>query len=325
MPINILMPALSPTMEKGNLAKWLKKEGDTVKSGDVIAEIETDKATMEVEAVDEGMLAKIVVPEGTADVPVNELIARDRRRGRGPEERQRAARRRAPPAPAKADAPQPQQPRRGGAEPQPARGRAGCRAGAGSAAAQAAEAERRPGRAARVVRLAARQAHRQGSRASTSPRSRAPARMAASSSATSRRRSPAARAKARRRPRPRRLRLPPRRSPPPRRLARCRTTQVKALFEPGSYEEVPHDDMRKTIARRLRRGQADDPAFLPHLDCELDALLALREQINAAAPKDKDGKPAYKLSVNDFVIKALALALQRVPDANVVLDRGRAC
>jgi pyruvate dehydrogenase E2 component (dihydrolipoamide acetyltransferase) len=75
MPIDIRMPALSPTMEKGNLAKWLKKEGDTVKSGDVIAEIETDKATMEVEAVDEGTLAKILVPEGTADVPVNEVIA----------------------------------------------------------------------------------------------------------------------------------------------------------------------------------------------------------------------------------------------------------
>src|SRR5437016_4691537 len=75
MPISILMPALSPTMEKGNLAKWLKKEGETVKPGDVLAEIETDKATMEVEAVDEGVLAKIVVPEGTADVPVNELIA----------------------------------------------------------------------------------------------------------------------------------------------------------------------------------------------------------------------------------------------------------
>src|SRR5262245_49020922 len=75
MPINILMPALSPTMEKGNLAKWLKKEGDKVKSGDIIAEIETDKATMEVEAVDEGTLAKIVVPEGTADVPVNQVIA----------------------------------------------------------------------------------------------------------------------------------------------------------------------------------------------------------------------------------------------------------
>src|SRR5918911_4573497 len=75
MPINVLMPALSPTMEKGNLAKWLKKEGDAVKSGDIIAEIETDKATMEVEAADEGVLAKIVVPEGTPDVPVNQLIA----------------------------------------------------------------------------------------------------------------------------------------------------------------------------------------------------------------------------------------------------------
>src|SRR5437016_3937379 len=75
MPINILMPALSPTMEKGNLAKWFKKEGEAVKPGDVIAEIETDKATMEVEAVDEGVLAKIIVPEGTPDVPVNQLIA----------------------------------------------------------------------------------------------------------------------------------------------------------------------------------------------------------------------------------------------------------
>src|SRR6185312_10998256 len=75
MPVNILMPALSPTMEKGNLAKWLKKEGEKVKPGDVLAEIETDKATMEVEAVDEGTLAKIVVPEGTSDVPVNQLIA----------------------------------------------------------------------------------------------------------------------------------------------------------------------------------------------------------------------------------------------------------
>ncbi|TXM89778.1 biotin/lipoyl-containing protein, partial [Methylobacterium sp. WL116] len=75
MPVNVLMPALSPTMEKGNLAKWLKKEGDAIKSGDVLAEIETDKATMEVEAIDEGVLARIVVPEGTADVPVNDLIA----------------------------------------------------------------------------------------------------------------------------------------------------------------------------------------------------------------------------------------------------------
>ena len=97
MPTNILMPALSPTMEKGNLAKWLKKEGDAIKSGDVIAEIETDKATMEVEAVDEGTLAKIVVPDGTADVPVNDVIGRDRGRGRG--RRGRGGRRRQAAAP----------------------------------------------------------------------------------------------------------------------------------------------------------------------------------------------------------------------------------
>src|SRR5204862_317293 len=100
MPINILMPALSPTMEKGNLAKWLKKEGDKVKSGDLLAEIETDKATMEVEAVDEGTLAKIVVPEGTADVPVNQVIAV--LAGEGEDVKQAAAStgKSAPPAPA---------------------------------------------------------------------------------------------------------------------------------------------------------------------------------------------------------------------------------
>ena len=98
MPINVLMPALSPTMEKGNLAKWLKKEGDPIKSGDVLAEIETDKATMEVEAIDEGVLAKILVPEGTADVPVNDLIAIIAAEGEDAGERPpQAARRRRPP------------------------------------------------------------------------------------------------------------------------------------------------------------------------------------------------------------------------------------
>src|SRR4051795_8786382 len=104
MPINILIPALSPTMEKGNLAKWLKKEGDPVKSGDVLAEIETDKATMEVEAIDEGILAKIVVPEGTADVPVNELIALIAGEGEDPKSVQAPAGSGAAAAPAKAEA-----------------------------------------------------------------------------------------------------------------------------------------------------------------------------------------------------------------------------
>ena len=111
MPIDILMPALSPTMEKGNLAKWLKNEGDTVKSGDIIAEIETDKATMEVEAVDEGVLAKILVPAGSDDVPVNQKIARARRRGRGPQDRARHRRRQLP------RKPEPARPRR---SPRPA-------------------------------------------------------------------------------------------------------------------------------------------------------------------------------------------------------------
>src|SRR5215210_6288674 len=115
MPINILMPALSPTMEKGNLAKWLKKEGDTVKSGDVIAEIETDKATMEVEAIDEGVLAKIVVPEGTADVPVNQLIALIA--GEGEDPKSVGAAGGGAPAPAKAEAPKSAPPAAAPAQP----------------------------------------------------------------------------------------------------------------------------------------------------------------------------------------------------------------
>ena len=98
--------------------------------------------------------------------------------------------------------------------------------------------------------------------------------------------------------------------------------QVKALFEQGSYEEIPHDGMRRTIARRLTEARQTVPQFYLTMDCELDALLAIREQANAAAPKDKDGKPAYKISVNDMVIKALAVALKRVPDANVTWTEG---
>src|ERR1700746_2345258 len=105
MPVNILMPALSPTMEKGNLAKWLKKEGDAVKTGDVIAEIETDKATMEYEAVDDGVMAKIVVPEGTSDVPVNQLIAVLAQEGEDPKAAASVAS--APPAAAPKAAPPP--------------------------------------------------------------------------------------------------------------------------------------------------------------------------------------------------------------------------
>ena len=112
-----------------------------------------------------------------------------------------------------------------------------------------------------------------------------------------------------------------RQSPPPAPAAPS-DAQVKALFEPGSYEEIPHDNMRKTIARRLTEARQTVPHFYLTMDCEIDALLKLREQINAAAPKDKDGKPAWKVSVNDLVIKALAMALMRVPDANVTWTEG---
>jgi pyruvate dehydrogenase E2 component (dihydrolipoamide acetyltransferase) len=98
--------------------------------------------------------------------------------------------------------------------------------------------------------------------------------------------------------------------------------KIRALFEPGSYEVVPHDNIRKVIARRLLEAKLTIPHYYLTLDCAIGKLLAAREEINAAAPKDKDGKPAYKISVNDFVIKALALALQRVPDANATWTEG---
>ena len=98
--------------------------------------------------------------------------------------------------------------------------------------------------------------------------------------------------------------------------------KIRALFEPGSYEVVPHDNIRKVIARRLLEAKLTIPHFYLTVDCNIDKLLAAREEINAAAGKDKEGKPAYKISVNDFVIKALALALQRVPDANVTWTEG---
>jgi len=98
--------------------------------------------------------------------------------------------------------------------------------------------------------------------------------------------------------------------------------KIRALFEPGSYDVVPHDNMRKIIARRLTEAKLTIPHFYLTIDCEIGKLLAAREEVNSAAPKDKDGKPVYKISVNDFVIKALALALQRVPDANVTWTDG---
>jgi pyruvate dehydrogenase E2 component (dihydrolipoamide acetyltransferase) len=292
MPINILMPALSPTMEKGNLAKWLKKEGEKVKPGDVIAEIETDKATMEVEAVDEGTLAKIVVPEGTADVPVNQLIAV--LAGEGEDAKAAGASASAAPAPkaaaaaappAKAEAPKPATPAPAAAPP--------------PAPVQATNGHARVFSSPLARRLAKEAGIDLGRIAGSGPHGRVVARDVEGAKQGKGLKAPGA-------------------APSAGVVAPIAPAlsddKVRALYEDGSYEVIPHDNMRRTIAQRLTASTQTIPHFYLTIDCVIDKLMAAREEINAAAPKDK---VAYKLSVNDFVIKALALALQRVPNANV--------
>jgi pyruvate dehydrogenase E2 component (dihydrolipoamide acetyltransferase) len=306
MPIDITMPALSPTMEEGTLAKWHVKEGDTVSSGDVIAEIETDKATMEVEAVDEGRIGKILVAEGTENVKVNAVIAVLLQEGeeadavsapkpeakpeaepeaeaskdagtiqRADAETQTAPAAKADPAPQpKPSQPAPAKPEGGRVFASPLARRLAKEAGIDVATLQGS------GPKGRVVKADI-EAARSG-KGATKP--------AAVPSAA-----PAAGAA----------------------LAGGMTKQqVLALYEEGSYELVPNDGMRRTVAARLTESKQTVPHFYLTLDCKIDALMAAREQINAAAPKSKDGKPEYKLSVNDFIMKAWAVALQRVPAAN---------
>ena len=330
MPINILMPALSPTMEKGNLAKWLKKEGDTVKSGDVIAEIETDKATMEVEAVDEGILAKIVVPEGTADVPVNQLIALIAGEGEDPKSVTAPAAGGAAPSSAPKAGAAPAAP---AAAPQP---QANAIPGDASAHMGYARVDQAPAGPAQGAKPdGAGQAA--GNRVFASPLAKRIAKEAGIDIASVQGSGPHGRVVekdvraalqgggAKPAAAPAAAAAPPPAGKPaaPQLAQSASADQVKAMFEAGTYEEVPLDGMRKTIAKRLVESKQTVPHFYLSLDCELDALMALREQINAAAGKDKDGKPAYKLSVNDFVIKALAIALQRVPAANAVWAEDR--
>jgi pyruvate dehydrogenase E2 component (dihydrolipoamide acetyltransferase) len=307
MPIQILMPALSPTMEKGNLAKWLKKEGEKVSPGDIIAEIETDKATMEFEAIDEGVLAKILVPEGTSDVPVNQPIAvlagegedvKAAAAGGGQTAAKPAAQAKAPeakPAPAPA------------AKPSPAPAAPAAQTSAKQQPAPSTDG-RGAGRifASPLARRLAKDAGIDVARISGSgPHGRVIARDVAAAKSGAPLRAPAAGA-----------------APGIAPVQGPSDEQIRALFEPGSYEVVPHDNMRKIIARRLTEAKLTIPHFYLSIDCEIGKLLAAREEINAGAPKDKDGKPAWKISVNDFVIKALALALQHVPDANVTWTEG---
>ncbi len=298
MPINITMPALSPTMEEGNLAKWLVKEGDKVSSGDVIAEIETDKATMEVEAVDEGTVAKLVVPAGTEGVKVNAVIAI--LAADGEDVSVAASGNGAAPA-AKAEAPK--------AEVAPAKAEAAPAAAPAPVAAQAA-APASSGTRTFSSPLARRLAKEAGIDISavsgTGPHGRVIKKDVETAVAGGGAKPAAAAA-------PSVAAAAPAAAP----LAKGPSDEaVLKNFAEGSYELVPHDGMRKTIAKRLQESKQTIPHFYVSVDCELDALLALRAQLNASAP-EKDGKPVYKLSVNDMVIKALALALRDVPDANV--------
>ena len=306
MPINILMPALSPTMEKGNLAKWLKKEGDKVKAGDILAEIETDKATMEYEAIDEGTIAKILVPEGTADVAVNQPIAVLAAEGEDVKAAASAAPAAAPAATAKSPPSAPPAAAAATPAPAPAASTPPPAASAPRAAASASPAPATNGHAGRVFasplarRLAKTVGIDIGRISGSGPHGRVIARdveTAKSGGVALRAPAPAA----------------PGIAPP---LAPS-DDKIRALFEPGSYEVVPHDNMRKIIAQRLVLAKQTIPHFYLTVTCTIDKLLAAREDINVTAPKGADGKPAYKLSVNDFVIKALALALIKVPDANV--------
>jgi pyruvate dehydrogenase E2 component (dihydrolipoamide acetyltransferase) len=305
MPINILMPALSPTMEKGNLAKWLKKEGEKVKPGDVIAEIETDKATMEVEAVDEGVLAKIVVPEGTMDVPVNQLIAV--LAGEGEDAKAAGAAASAAPAPKPAETPKAAAPTVAPAAPAKAEAPKPAAPATAPAAAPATNGHGRIFSSPLARRLAKEAGVDLSSIAGTGPHGRVIARDIAAAKEGKGLKAPGA---------------APSAAAAPLAAQAPSDDKIRALFAPGSYEVVPHDNIRKIIARRLTEAKLTIPHFYLTVDCDIGKLLAAREEINASAPKNKEGKPAYKLSVNDFVIKAMALALQRVPEANVTWTEG---
>ncbi|AKI00793.1 pyruvate dehydrogenase complex dihydrolipoamide acetyltransferase, long form [Hoeflea sp. IMCC20628] len=305
MPINITMPALSPTMEEGNLAKWMVKEGDKVSSGDVLCEIETDKATMEVESIDEGTVAKLVVAAGTEGVKVNDLIAILAAEGESVEDAAKGGgEAAAAPAAAPAEAPKAEaaktesaptpdnlpirdvNPAAPAAPPAPVSA-SGERTFSSPLARRIAKdagldvsAISGSGPHGRVIKADVEAAMAAGTgKAAAAPQAAAAA-------------APVAAAKG------------------------MSDDAVLKNFAEGSYELVKHDGMRKTIARRLQESKQTIPHFYVTVDCELDALLALRAQLNKAAPI-KDDKPVYKLSVNDMVIKALALALRDVPDANV--------
>ena len=296
MPINITMPALSPTMEEGNLAKWNVKEGDTVTAGDVIAEIETDKATMEVESIDEGVVGKILVAEGSQGVKVNSVIAVLLEDGESADDIGDVAAAPTPAAEPKAgEAPKAEEPSKVEAAPAAAPAPAPAPAPAAPTNASgrvfASPLARRLAKEAnidvsvlagtgpkgRVVKRDIEQAIREGVPQAATAAASAPAAALSSGMADA---------------------------------------DVIAMYEEGKYDLVPNDGMRKVIAARLTEAKQTVPHFYLSLDCRLDDLLEARARINDTAKKDENGRPEFKLSVNDFIMKAWAIALQQVPDAN---------
>ncbi len=284
MPIEIKMPALSPTMTEGNLAKWLKQEGDDIAPGDVIAEIETDKATMEVEAVDEGKLGKILISEGTEGVAVNVPIALLLEEGEEASALDAMAAA-APPASQGAAAASQAEP--ANVAPAPAV----------ASPAAAANGQSRPAAA-------------RGSRIFASPLAKRMAEQAGIDLGALTGSGPHGRIVKADIERARRDGVPAPAQVPSAPTAPAPVTQLPLSAVPAAVE-VPLSNMRKVIARRLTESKQSIPHFYLTIDCELDALLALRKQVNGREGAD------YKVSVNDFVIKASALALKKVPMANV--------
>jgi pyruvate dehydrogenase E2 component (dihydrolipoamide acetyltransferase) len=303
MTIKITMPALSPTMTEGAIAKWHKREGEAVKSGDVIAEIETDKATVEVEASDDGILGKILQPAGTKGIKVNETIAILLEEGESASALQGiAAPKPAAPAVAPAAAlqrvvstvsavsPPPAAPKMPAA-PAPKVGNGADRVFVSPLARRMAEkagldlhALRGSGPQGRIVRADIESALKGGALPAAAISTQAAASAAAPSAAA-----PSA----------------PRPAP-----AAAKPSAAPELVPP--YTEIPHTTIRRVIAKRLTEAKRDAPHFYLSVDCQVDKLLALRKELNDRAPKEG----GYKLSVNDFVLRAVALGMKKVPAAN---------
>jgi pyruvate dehydrogenase E2 component (dihydrolipoamide acetyltransferase) len=316
MPTEILMPALSPTMEEGKLAKWLIKEGQQVKAGDIIAEIETDKATMEVEAVDEGKVGQLLVEAGTEGVKVNTpiatLLAEGESAGAAPKPRAPTPQASAPRAEAPKAASSAASASVASSATKPATATAHASAASGTSPAAASKSLHERVFASPLARRLAKTAGLDiGGLAGSGPRGRVVKRDVESALANGH-----AAAKSGTQVAPRGSSAPV----TPSAFQGMPDDKILALYDKSSYEVVPHDGMRKVIAQRLTLSKQTIPHFRLTVDCRIDELLRARERMNAVAPKE--GPRAYKLSVNDFVIKALALALAQVPNANVTWTEG---